>query len=290
MRTWIRRTAIAVAAVVVVGAAEVGISSYTEEIMAKAVASTLPHKVNPSVSITSFPNLLKLPFGKTGGFLVNLDDYAYATPDIPLSNVQVEYSNLRFNQSKLFHGQAPDFSFGEGTGRIYVSGSSLALQSGIEDLQFQASNNASPAGVGEDKAILSGTIDLPCGSDGGNIYFQIRAHVFYWVEGKRVEIDPEDIISYEDRTPHRVSSQKCTDLSEDMLNQARDAFKISLRIPSLPLGIDARLAFAQSGNLVIVGPTALSPISGKVRARYPNGTSSKKRWENLKNYMEFAPR
>lgn len=290
MRTWIRRTAIVVAALVVVGAAEVGISSYTEEIMAKAIARNLPHKVDPSVSVTSFPNLVKLPFGRTGGFLVNLDDYEYATPDIPLSNVQVEYSNLRFNQSQLFRGQAPDFSFGEGTGRVYVSGSSLALHSGIADLQFQASNNASPAGIGEDKALLSGTIDLPCGSDGGKIYFQMRAHVFYWLEGKRVEIDPEDIISYQDKTPHRLAAEKCTTLTEELLNQAKEAFSISLRVPELPLGINARLAFAQSGNLVIVGPTALSPISGKVRARYPEGTSSQKRWKNLKNYMEFAPR
>ncbi|MFY9190107.1 MAG: DUF2993 domain-containing protein [Lawsonella sp.] len=290
MRTWIRRTAIAVAAVVALGAAEIGISSYAEDIMAQAVAQTLKKDTTPSVSITSFPNLLKLPFGRTGGFLVNLDDYPYATPDIPLSNIQVEYSNLRFNQSVLFSGQAPDFSFGEGTGRVYISGSALALHSGIADFQFQASNDASPAGIGEDKALISGTIDVPCASEGSDIHFQMRAHVFYWKEGKRVEIDPEDIISYQDNTPNRPASMKCTVLSEEMLNQAKETFSLSLRVPALPLGIDARLAFAQSGNLVIVGPTPLSPISGKKRARFPDGTSSKARWENLQNYMEFAPR
>lgn len=290
MRTWIRRTAIAVAAITVIGLAEIGISAYAEEIMADAVSATLTKKVHPSVSITSFPNLLKLPFGRTGGFLVNLDDYPYATPDIPLSNVQVSYSNLRFDQTELFQGKAPDFSFGEGTGRVYISGSSLALYSGIDDFQFQAGADASPAGIGEDKAIISGTIDLPCSSGPTQMYFQWRAHVFYWLEGQRVEIDPEDLLLYQDKTPSRAKALRCTTLSADLIEQAKEKFSLSLRVPQLPLGIHARLAFAQSGNLVIVGPTALSPISGKKRARYPEGTSSQSRWKNLRNFMEFAPR
>ncbi|WQD13576.1 MAG: hypothetical protein U1U88_001878 [Lawsonella clevelandensis] len=54
-----------------------------------------PHQpaihTRPEVAIKSFPNLVKLPAGRTGGLLVNLNDEPHASPDIPRANVQVEY-------------------------------------------------------------------------------------------------------------------------------------------------------------------------------------------------------
>ncbi|WQD13575.1 MAG: hypothetical protein U1U88_001877 [Lawsonella clevelandensis] len=82
----------------------------------------------------------------------------------------------------------------------------MAEYSGISDLQFQAADNASPAGTGEDKALLTGTLQLPCGSDGPHpVLVAVRAHVFFWKEGKRLEIDPE--IWKSSSTRHNGSNQ-----------------------------------------------------------------------------------
>lgn len=274
--------------VLLLGVVEIAISSYAEKMFANAILTNSRIRTRPEVALKSFPNLVKLPDGRTGGLLINLNDEPDASPDIPRANVQVEYSNLRFDQHDLFAGQLRDFSFGEGTGRVYISGSALAEYSGISDLQFQAADNASPAGVGEDKALLTGTLHLPCGSDGPHpVHVEVRAHVFFWKEGQRLEIDPEKLETFTD-TSKRSKPEKCH-LNNTLTHQVFERLSLSLRVPSLPLGIVPQLAFAQAGNLVIVGPTAQSPITGKNTARYPGGTSSQARWENLTNYFEFAP-
>lgn len=283
--TWLAGLA---SVVVLLGMVEIAVSSYAEKMFAAAILTNSHIHTRPEVALKSFPNLVKLPRGRTGGLLITLNDEPGAALDIPRANVQVEYSNLRFERDSLRAGRLRDFSFGEGTGRVYVSGSAIAEYSGISDLQFQAADNASPAGVGEDKALLAGTLHLPCGSDGPHpIYVQVRAHVFFWKEGKRVEIDPENLVTFKD-TSHTLSPAHCV-LTDELKQQVFDRLSLSLRVPSLPLGIVPQLAFAQAGNLVIVGPTAQSPISRKNTSRYPGGTSSQARWENLANYFKFAP-
>ncbi len=274
--------------VVLLGVVEIAISSYTEKIFANAILTNPQIHTRPEVAVKSFPNLFKVPDGRTGGLLINLNDAPHASPDIPRANVQVEYSNLRFDQHDLFAGQLHDFSFGEGTGRVYISGSALAEYSGIGDLQFQAADNASPAGTGEDKALLTGTLNLPCGSDGPHpVHVEVRAHVFFWKEGKRLGIDPEKLEKFTDTSKHLAPAQ--CHLNDALTQHVFKRLSLSLRVPSLPLGIVPQLAFAQAGNLVIVGPTAQSPITGKETARYPGGTSTQARWENLTNYFKFAP-
>ena len=115
----------------------------------------------------------------------------------------------------------------------------------------------------------------------------VRAHVFFWKEGKRLEIDPENLEKFVD-TSQRLKPDKCS-VNDSLTQQVFKRLSLSLRVPSLPLGIVPQLAFAQAGNLVIVGPTAQSPITGTDTARYPGGTSTQARWENLTNYFKFAP-
>lgn len=292
MRTWKTTVMKCLAGLAIVvallGIVEIAISSSAEKMFANAILTNPRIHTRPEVAIKSFPNLVKLPAGRTGGLLVNLNDEPHASPDIPRANVQVEYSNLRFDQHDLFAGRLRDFSFGEGTGRVYISGSALAEYSGISDLQFQAADNASPAGTGEDKALLTGTLQLPCGSDGPHpVLVAVRAHVFFWKEGKRLEIDPENLEKFVD-TSQRLKPDKCS-VNDSLTQQVFKRLSLSLRVPSLPLGIVPQLAFAQAGNLVIVGPTAQSPITGTDTARYPGGTSTQARWENLTNYFKFAP-
>ena len=119
------------------------------------------------------------------------------------------------------------------------------------------------------------------------MYVQVRAHVFFWKEGQRLEIDPEALLIFKDKT--KDSSVAPCPVNDANRKKVFDRLSLSLYVPSLPLGITPQLAYAQAGNLVIVGPTAQSPITGKNTARYPGGTSTKVRWENLANYFKFAP-
>lgn len=285
VKKWLTGLAIVV---LVLGLAEIAVSSYAEKMLANVLLANARIRTRPDVAFKSFPNIAKLPTGHSGDLLINLNDEPDASPDIPRANVQVEYSNLKFNQHDLFAGKLHDFSFGEGTGRVYISGSALAEHSGISDLQFQAGTNASPAGAGEDKGLLTGTLPLDCGHKQRNsVYVQVRAHVFFWKEGQRLEIDPEDLLIFKDKT--KDSSVAPCPVNDANRKKAFDRLSLSLYVPSLPLGITPQLAYAQAGNLVIVGPTAQSPITGKNTARYPGGTSTKVRWENLANYFKFAP-
>ena len=98
VKKWLTGLAIVV---LVLGLAEIAVSSYAEKMLANVLLANARIRTRPDVAFKSFPNIAKLPTGHSGDLLINLNDEPDASPDIPRANVQVEYNNQKFNQQAL---------------------------------------------------------------------------------------------------------------------------------------------------------------------------------------------
>ena len=71
VKKWLTGLAIVV---LVLGLAEIAVSSYAEKMLANVLLANARIRTRPDVAFKSFPNIAKLPTGHSGDLLINLND------------------------------------------------------------------------------------------------------------------------------------------------------------------------------------------------------------------------